>query len=91
LIVGPERVLCIDFKSNALVPETPDAVPEGLKRQMGAYARALSLIYPDRRIDTAILWTRGPVLMALHGIVCQTPDGKYYLKDRNTPDTMPRK
>jgi hypothetical protein len=29
--------------------------------------------------------------LALHGIVCQTPDGKYYLKDRNTPDTMPRK
>lgn len=65
LVVDPDRVLAIDFKSNALVPATPEAVPEGLKRQMGAYARALSLIYPDRRIDTAILWSRGPTLMPL--------------------------
>ena len=65
LIVAPDRVLAIDYKTNLLIPDTPEAVPEGLKRQMGAYARALSMIYPDRRIETAILWTRGPLFMPL--------------------------
>ena len=37
---------------------------------MGAYAALLARIYPDRRIDTAILWTRRASLMTLpHEIV----------------------
>jgi ATP-dependent helicase/nuclease subunit A len=65
LIVAPGRVLAVDFKTNAVVPRTPDEVPEGLLRQMGAYAAALAAIYPGRRIDTAILWTRTATLMTL--------------------------
>ena len=41
-----------------------------LLRQMGAYAHALALLYPDRRIDTALLWTRTATLMPLpHALV----------------------
>ncbi|MGL4281362.1 MAG: PD-(D/E)XK nuclease family protein, partial [Albidovulum sp.] len=65
LIVGPDRVLAIDYKSNATVPATPDAVPEGILRQMGAYAALLAQIYPGRRIETAILWTATGKLMPL--------------------------
>ncbi|MDK3017837.1 double-strand break repair helicase AddA [Pseudodonghicola flavimaris] len=65
LIVTPDRVLAVDFKTNATVPDRPGACPDGLLRQMGAYALALAQIYPDRRIDTAILWTRTAVLMPL--------------------------
>ena len=36
----------------------PSAVPEGILRQMGAYRAALAAIWPDRRVETAILWTR---------------------------------
>ena len=32
---------------------------------MGAYAAMLGQIYPDRRIETAILWTRTGTLMPL--------------------------
>jgi ATP-dependent helicase/nuclease subunit A len=32
---------------------------------MGAYASALAQLYPDRRIDTAILWTQTGQLMPL--------------------------
>jgi ATP-dependent helicase/nuclease subunit A len=32
---------------------------------MGAYAEALAQIWPDRRIETAILWTRRALLMPL--------------------------
>ncbi|MFP4045006.1 MAG: PD-(D/E)XK nuclease family protein, partial [Rhodosalinus sp.] len=65
LIVTPERILAVDFKTNATVPATPAEVPDGLLRQMGAYAAALAQIWPDRRIETALLWTRIPALMPL--------------------------
>ncbi|MGL6211076.1 MAG: 3'-5' exonuclease, partial [Paracoccaceae bacterium] len=65
LLVSPTRVLAIDYKSNRLIPARASEVPEGLLRQMGAYAHALREIYPDRQIDTALLWTKGPHLMPL--------------------------
>ena len=65
LIVGPSRILAIDFKSNAVVPDRPDMVPDGILRQMGAYAAMLAQIYPEHEIDTAIVWTRTAQLMAL--------------------------
>ncbi len=63
LIVEPGRVLAIDYKSNRVVPESAEAIPEGLLRQMGAYDHALAQIYPGRTIETALLWTRAPRLM----------------------------
>ncbi|MFD1914236.1 double-strand break repair helicase AddA [Halodurantibacterium flavum] len=65
LIVEPHRVLAVDYKSNATVPQAAADVPEGILRQMGAYAAALEQIYPDRRVETAILWTRTARLMPL--------------------------
>lgn len=70
LVIDQEKVLAVDFKSNRLVPESPKHVPEGLLRQMGAYAAALSQVYPGRRIETAIIWTRTAEYMTLpHDIV----------------------
>ena len=42
LVVEPARVLAVDFKSHQAVPATPEAVPEGILRQMGAYHAALA-------------------------------------------------
>ncbi len=70
LIVEPGRVRAIDFKSNMTVPADPQNCPDGILRQMGAYAAMLGQIYPDHRIETAILWTRDSRLMALpHDLV----------------------
>ena len=70
LLISDERVLAVDFKTNTIVPDTPEQTPEGLLRQMGAYLAALEQIYPDRQIDVAILWTATQKLMMLeHGIV----------------------
>jgi ATP-dependent helicase/nuclease subunit A len=70
LIVTETEVLAVDFKTNATVPSTPEACPVGLLRQMGAYAQALSQVYPNHKIATAILWTRSATLMRLpHDIV----------------------
>ena len=65
LLVGPDRVLAVDYKSNRLVPQSPEAVPEGILRQMGAYAALLTQIYPDRKVEVAILWTATARLMPL--------------------------
>ena len=65
LVVTLDRVLAVDFKSNARVPSRPEDVPGGILRQMAAYAAMLGQIYPDRRIETAILWTATGQLMML--------------------------
>ena len=65
LILAPDHVLAVDFKSNATTPDRAEDTPEGILRQMGAYAEMLAAIYPDKRIDTAILWTRPAQLMPL--------------------------
>ncbi|WP_370222648.1 double-strand break repair helicase AddA [Pararhodobacter marinus] len=65
LIVTPDRVLAVDFKSNRQVPARADTVPEGLLRQMGAYAHLLRGVYPDRRVECALLWTATATLMPL--------------------------
>jgi len=65
LILKPGRVTAIDFKSNRLVPDRPEAVPEGILRQMGAYARLLEQLHPDREVEVAVLWTTGARLMPL--------------------------
>lgn len=65
LLVEPDRVCVVDFKTNSVVPTQASAVPEGVLRQMGAYAAALAQIYPQKRIETAILWTRTAKVMPL--------------------------
>ncbi|MEM6564926.1 MAG: double-strand break repair helicase AddA, partial [Pseudomonadota bacterium] len=80
LIVEDTRILAIDFKTNRIVPQAVETCPEGLLRQMGAYALALAQIYPNRRIETAILWTKTRALMPLpHDIVMAALQNTPYL------------
>jgi len=65
LLIATDHVLAVDYKSNAVVPATVAEVPEGILRQMGAYAAMLAQIYSGRRIETAILWTTDGRLMPL--------------------------
>jgi ATP-dependent helicase/nuclease subunit A len=65
LVLSETHVLAVDFKTNADVPGRPEDVPEGLLRQMGAYAEMLRAIYPEREVSTAILWSRTATLMDL--------------------------
>lgn len=65
LVVSPDRILAVDFKSNRRVPASPDQVPEGILRQMGAYQHMLESLYPGRPLTLAILWTETGALMPL--------------------------
>jgi ATP-dependent helicase/nuclease subunit A len=65
LIISDKSVLAVDFKTNRLVPDSPDQTPEGLLRQMGAYHTALTQVFPDHKIEVAILWTATATLMTI--------------------------
>ncbi len=65
LLVEPDRVTIVDFKTGRRVPAGLAQVPAHHLAQMGAYAAALSAIFPDRAIEAALLYTAGPALIAL--------------------------
>ncbi len=65
LVIDGAQVLAVDFKTNALVPDGPEACPDGLLRQMGAYLQALEQVFPGHKVTTALVWTRTARLMPL--------------------------
>ena len=72
LIVSDSHVLAVDFKTNAVVPDRPEATPAGILAQLGAYASALEQIYPYHDVEVAVLWTASGTLMKLsHDIVIE--------------------
>ncbi len=68
LLVTPETVLVVDFKTGLRVPASVNVAPIAHQRQMVAYIAALEIVFPGRRIDAALLYTSGPALLML------TPD-----------------
>ncbi|KEJ90631.1 double-strand break repair helicase AddA [Sulfitobacter donghicola] len=85
LIVADDYILAVDFKTNRTVPKTANDCPEGLLRQMGAYAHALQAVYPNHRIETAILWTQTGSLMSLpHETVTSALERTGYLDADDT-------
>jgi ATP-dependent helicase/nuclease subunit A len=65
LLVEPERILVADFKTGRRTPTTAAEIPVPHLRQMAAYAEALSVIFPGRRVEASLLYTSGPVLFEL--------------------------
>ena len=65
LIIGPDRVLAVDFKTNKVVPKRAEDVPAGILLQLAAYAALLREIYPSRDVDLAIVWTETGELMPI--------------------------
>ena len=65
LLVTPERVLVVDYKTGRSAPASLDQIPAYHVRQMAAYVAALHVIFPDRAITAALLYTATPVLFEL--------------------------
>ncbi|MDX8350543.1 double-strand break repair helicase AddA [Cognatiyoonia sp. IB215446] len=65
LLITPDKVTAIDYKSNRHVPDAPHQAPLGIVNQLAVYAAALAQIYPDKHIETAILWTDTVDLMVI--------------------------
>lgn len=69
LVIEDAAIRVIDFKTGSRVPRSTGEVPSVHLRQMAAYAAALEAIFPGRRIEAALLYTSGPVLLPLDSAV----------------------
>jgi ATP-dependent helicase/nuclease subunit A len=65
LLVTDARIRLVDFKTGRHAPTSLAEVPPYHLRQMAAYVAALRVIFPDRPVEAALLYTSGPVLFAL--------------------------
>lgn len=69
LLIAPDRVRIVDFKTSRRPPASLEEVPVPTLRQMAAYVAALAAIYPGRVVDAALLYTAAPLLIALPAAV----------------------
>ncbi|MDE0879142.1 MAG: double-strand break repair helicase AddA, partial [Sphingomonas bacterium] len=65
LLVTPDAIRIVDFKTGRRVPATLDEIPSYHRRQMAAYAAALAVVFSGRRIEAGLLYTAGPRLLML--------------------------
>lgn len=65
LLVEEDRVLIVDYKTNRVPPISVDDVSRDYLAQLCVYRRLLQDIYPQRRIEAALLWTGNASLMAI--------------------------
>jgi ATP-dependent helicase/nuclease subunit A len=65
LVVLPDRVLVADFKTNRPSPARIEDADPAYLRQMAIYAAVLAEVFPDRRVEAALVWTDGPRLMPI--------------------------
>jgi ATP-dependent helicase/nuclease subunit A len=62
LLVEDHQVSVLDFKTGR-VPAADADIPAAHRAQMHAYAEALRVIFPNRNIRSALLYTSGPKLI----------------------------
>ena len=66
LLVEPKRVLVVDYKTGRS-PDRAEAIPDAHRSQMQAYSEALSVIFPDRDVEAALLYTQSGRFFRLSG------------------------
>jgi ATP-dependent helicase/nuclease subunit A len=57
LVVTPNEVLIVDFKTNQTAPNSAAGAPAAYVRQLALYRAVLTRLYPQKPIRTALLWT----------------------------------
>jgi ATP-dependent helicase/nuclease subunit A len=65
LVVTPDEVLIIDYKTNHAPPGTEAEAPSGYVRQLALYRAVLRKIYPQLPVRAALLWTETAELMEI--------------------------
>jgi ATP-dependent helicase/nuclease subunit A len=65
LAITAEGVLIADYKTNRPPPRRLTDVPSAYVAQLALYRAVLALIYPDRPIRAALIWTDVPDLMEI--------------------------
>jgi len=70
LLIEPDRVLVVDFKTNRPSPARIEEADRAYLQQIAVYRAVLAEVFPDRRIEAALVWTDGPKLMMVPENLC---------------------
>jgi ATP-dependent helicase/nuclease subunit A len=65
LVRTDTSVLILDYKTNRPPPADPQSVADAYLFQLAAYRLGVTQIFPDMKVEAAILWTDGPRLMKM--------------------------
>ena len=57
LIIKDDVVIIVDYKTNRPAAKTLDDVPLIYLKQLSSYKKLLESIYPNRKVETYLLWT----------------------------------
>jgi ATP-dependent helicase/nuclease subunit A len=57
LVVTPDEVLIVDFKTNQVAPKSATEAPAAYVRQLALYRAVLASLYPQKPIRAVLLWT----------------------------------
>jgi len=68
LVVSPDEVLIVDFKTNHAPPKLAAEAPRTYLRQLALYRAVLQKLYPQRPVRAALLWTERPELMEISAL-----------------------
>ena len=63
LVIEPNRILVVDFKSNRPAPDRIEDADPAYVLQAALYVSILRQLYPVRPVEAALVWTDGPRLM----------------------------
>ena len=58
-----DKITIVDFKTNRPAGKTLAETPEVYKKQLKTYEALIRKIYPDRNVESYILWTNEARLM----------------------------
>ncbi len=65
LIITDKKIIIVDYKTNRNTPQTVDEVPQIYLSQLSDYKALLQKIYPQKEIETYILWTNNAFMMKI--------------------------
>lgn len=63
LVIQKDKITIVDFKTNRPAGKTLAETPEVYKKQLKTYEALIRKIYPDRNVESYILWTNEARLM----------------------------
>ena len=75
LVITPERVLVVDYKTNRPAPDRIEDADPAYVLQLAVYVAVLRRLYPDRPVEAALVWTDGPKLMPVPQTLMDTALG----------------
>jgi ATP-dependent helicase/nuclease subunit A len=65
LVVTPDEILIVDYKTNHAPPRSAAQAPPGYIRQLALYRAVLARLYPKRPVRAALLWTETLEMMEI--------------------------